>query len=98
MKQCKSCIHWHPKQRELNYSQFTGFCLSPYLKFSTIDGRSVALVDRNENITNEGVAQGDPSLEFESLETCVRVKRSNYSLVTNEGFGCINHEPIKPSR
>ena len=98
MKQCKSCIHWHSKQRELNYSPFTGFCLSPKLEFNTVDGKSVSLIDRREHTQNSGVRQGDRSGTFENLETAARVNASCYSLVTSKAFGCIDHEPTKPSR
>lgn len=85
---CKKCKYWKNEQSELNYSQYSGICVSPEFKFNTLTGRSVTVLDRN-NSSNK--YNNTHTLENVSKEIPIgEVESSRYCLVTDENFGCIN--------
>lgn len=94
MSNCKTCIHWHNKQRELNYWHTTGFCLCPALKFTVANGRMLGVIDR-ENEKDRVKVSGNPSHDVETMTVYHAVYPSRYSIVTEEDFGCILHEQKK---
>lgn len=94
MSTCKTCVHWHNKQRELNYWDTTGLCLCPAMKFNTNKGRLVGVIDR-ENERDRVRVSGNPAHDIEVLEQYHKIAPSRYSLATQEDFGCILHEPKK---
>lgn len=84
MKNCKNCTHWKPEQAELGYTIFYGFCTC-YKWKSNVD---IRVLDRNNlsdiwGSTNSFETQG-PDIPYGI------VVKSQYCLVTNEKFGCIN--------
>lgn len=90
---CKNCKYWKNEQAETDYNKFIGICVSPELKFNTTNGLSAAVLDRNKTSskfhkchTFENVSKEIPIGE---------VQHSNYCLVTNEDFGCVNFTKIK---
>lgn len=90
-KTCATCVHWKNKQALLNYSSYEGFCVNDELSFNTTDGRMVGVIDR-ENLRDRVKVSGNPAHDFETLgEMPYRVKPSQYSLQTNEKFGCLFH-------
>lgn len=91
---CKNCVHWHNKQRELNYSGFTGFCLNGKNRFNVQDGRTVGVVDLG-NQKDRSRVTGNPSHDFEGIESFGKIHDSRYLLATNRDFGCVMHERNK---
>jgi hypothetical protein len=87
---CKTCKHWKNQQAELEYNQFKGICTCYRWKFTTTNTQDVMLLDRqNRSEKYTGVQR------FESQSKLVpvgAVEDSRYCFVTEESFGCINHE------
>ena len=86
---CENCNHWKNKQSELEYCENSGICISYKLKFTTTNYQSAYLLDRNNRheVKHKGVQR------FESTSNEVpfgKVERSQYCLVTDSEFGCIN--------
>lgn len=81
---CKACKYWKTEQSELDYSKYMGICVSPELRFNTITGCSVVVLDR-DNPSN--AYNHTHILENVSIG---QVESSRYCLVTDENFGCIN--------
>lgn len=85
---CKNCINWKSSQSELEYNRFCGICVSDILKFTIDNDQSAYLLDRrNRSEKYKGVQR------FENTSSVVpvgRVEQSQYCLVTDSEFGCIN--------
>lgn len=94
MNNCKTCKHWHNRQRELNYGKSIGLCLCPAMRFNTTDGRMLGIVDR-ENYRDRSKISGNPSHDIESTpDSGYSINSSRYSIATEELFGCLLHEPL----
>ena len=90
---CKTCKYWKTEQSELDYSKYVGICVSPELRFNTIKGCSVVVLDR-DNPSN--TYNHTHTLENISKEIPVgQVESSRYCLVTDENFGCINFTKLQ---
>ena len=86
---CKNCISWKNNQSELEYCKHSGICVSHKLKFETDNYQSAYLLDRanRHEVKHKGVRR------FQNTSNVVRfgkVERSQYCLVTDSDFGCIN--------
>lgn len=88
---CKTCKHWHNKQRDLNYWKTTGFCLNGKFSFNSSRGRLIGVVDLL-NQKDKIKVSGNPSHDFETKSDNYVVNPSRYLLQTEEDFGCIFHE------
>lgn len=89
---CKNCKYWKNEQAELNYSKYTGICVSPEFKFNTSTGCSATVLDRG-NVSEKY----DNTHKFENVSKEIpigQVESSRYCLVTEETFGCINFTKI----
>jgi hypothetical protein len=89
---CKTCIHFKPNQRELNYFSSSGFCVNPKFRFNTVDGRLIGVYDK-ENQKDTKKVKGNPSHDIETVE--FNVHESRYLLAVTEDFGCIYYENNK---
>lgn len=88
--ECKKCKWWRPKQAELEYSIFYGICTCFKWKFETTVEKDVRVLDRN-NLSKKHMHVN----HFESQNNQIPfgvVNPSNYCLVTEEKFGCVNYE------
>lgn len=93
---CKNCVFWKNNQRELNYSDSTGICLSPGNNFNINTGRIVGVLDM-QNLKNRATVSGNCSHDLESVESSIiigKIQPSRYLLATDETFGCNRHELI----
>ena len=87
---CNKCKWWRPKQAELEYSTFYGICTCFKWKFGTTVTADVRVLDR-ESLSQKHMH----AHHFESQNNEVpfmAVNQSNYCLVTEENFGCVNYE------
>jgi hypothetical protein len=86
---CLTCKHWKNNQSELGYVSNSGICTSDKLRFTTTNYQSAYLLDR-KNISDK--YKGVQRFENTSSEVPIgKVERSQYCLVTDSEFGCINH-------
>ncbi len=91
MKTCKTCVHYCPRQRDLNYADDTGVCIAPHLGFNITDGRIVGVLD-TENQKDRVKVSGNPAHDFEHKERPLQIKHSKYLLQVSDEFGCVKHE------
>jgi len=85
---CKNCKYWKNEQAETDYNKFIGICVSPELKFNIETGISASVLDRSKESKKFHKCH-----TFENVSAKVpvgEVQHSNYCLVTNEDFGCVN--------
>lgn len=90
---CSKCKWWRPKQAELEYSTFYGICTCFKWKFDSSGSGDIRVLDRRSLSQKFMHAH-----HFESQSNQVgAVNQSNYCLVTEENFGCVNYEEnLKP--
>lgn len=89
MNLCKNCEHWRTKQRDLNYSEFNGFCVNDAFAFNTNDGLLMAVFD-TENIPKKF----NPVHEIETNSKSLNQNKQRYLIVTDERFGCNKFKKI----
>lgn len=94
MSNCKTCVHWHNKQRELNYWHTTGFCLCPAMNFTVANGKPLGVIDRC-NEKDRQLISGNPSHDIETMTEAHVINASRYSIATQEDFGCVFHKQRK---
>lgn len=93
---CINCKWWKPEQAELEYCSTSGFCISPALNFTVRDGQSVVVLDRKNP---SGKYRNTQQLECNTGEHTVNnLTKSQYVLVTDIDFGCINFEERPASK
>lgn len=92
INRCKNCIHWHNKQRLLNYMDSVGICLNDAFRFNTNNGRLIGVIDTDNERDRQKVS-GNCAHDIETHQyTMGPVHTSRYLLQTSEDFGCIFHE------
>lgn len=87
-KLCKTCKHWHNRQRDLGWTQHDGFCINPeVVRYSVEHGCRVAptVIGSDKHIKFESWAPGHGAPQKTGALMC-----------THEDFGCRFHEEHGP--
>lgn len=87
---CLTCKWWNNKQAQLDYNLHYGICTSSKHKFTTTNVGDAMLLDR-ANLSGKHMNVS----RFENQSDIIpfgATEKSRYCLVTEEKFGCINHE------
>jgi len=89
---CKNCRFWKNRQRELEYTKVYGFCVTHKNAFKTTVTGDVRVLDRyHPQPAGVFPAAQVETVKDQSPQIGVPIK-SQYSLVTEEDFGCIHFE------